>query len=391
MPGNSFGRNFRISSFGESHGPVIGVVVDGIPAGLPLDLNRVQEQLDRRRPGQSRMTTARNEEDRVECLSGLFEGLSTGAPLTLVIPNRDAKPEDYNSLRDQIRPSHADFTVMARFGYRDHRGGGRSSARETAARVMAGAVAAALLDCIGVRCYAWVHSVGPHALKVPFPPGFSPQATASGYEIHRLCPFTKEQIEASPVRCPDPVASSNMEAYVDEVRSAGDSTGGTVVGWCQGLPPGLGDPVFDRLEADLAKAILSINAVKAFELGSGFAMSVGKASEYNDAILKADTQTWSSIETLTNHSGGIQGGISNGQPLWIKVGFKATATVAFPQQSVDFQGNPVTLQAHGRHDPCVVPRAVPIVEAMMSVVIADHLLAWPAAQLSTLMKFVVRS
>lgn len=390
MPGNSFGRNFKITSFGESHGPVIGVVVDGIPAGLALDLNKIQAQLDRRRPGQSRMTTARNEEDCVQCLSGMFEGRCTGAPLALVIPNRDAKPEDYEHLREQIRPSHADFTVMARYGYRDHRGGGRSSARETAARVMAGAVAATLLECMGVHCYAWVHSVGPHALTVPLPSGLASRGTTSGYEHHRRCPFNLDQIEASPLRCPDPKASSLMEAYIDEVRSAGDSTGGTVVGWCQGLPPGLGDPVYDRLEADLAKAILSINAVKAFELGSGFAMSAGRASDFNDAILAADTKEWSSVETLSNHSGGIQGGISNGQPLWFKAGFKATATVAFPQQSVDFQGNSVKLQAHGRHDPCVVPRAVPVVEAMLALVVADHVLGWPAAQLSVLLKSIAR-
>ena len=390
MPGNTFGRNFRISSFGESHGPVIGVVVDGVPAGLTLDLNRIQSQLDRRRPGQSRMTTARNEEDRVQCLSGLFEGRCTGAPLTLVIANRDARPEDYEELRELIRPSHADFAVMARYGYRDHRGGGRSSARETAARVMAGAVAATLLECIGVHCYAWVHSVGPHALTVPVPSEALSRVISSGYEHHRFCPYTLEQIEASPLRCPDSSASSLMEAYIDEVRLAGDSTGGTVVGWCQGLPAGLGDPVYDRLEADLAKAILSINAVKAFELGSGFAMSAGRASVFNDAILSADTQHWTSLQTLTNHSGGIQGGISNGQPLWFKAGFKATATVAIPQQSVDFQGKAVNLQAHGRHDPCVVPRAVPVVEAMMALVIADHVLGWPAAQLSVLLKSLAR-
>jgi len=386
MPGNSFGRNFRMTSFGESHGPAIGVVVDGVPAGLPLDLNKIQAQLDRRRPGQNRLTTSRSESDKVECLSGLFEGLCTGAPLTLVIPNRDVRSEDYDRLRDQIRPSHADFTVMARYGYRDHRGGGRSSARETAARVMAGAVANALLEQFEIYCYAWVHSVGPYAMEIPAVDGIVHYGENLGYEYHRKCPFSLDQIEISPVRCPEPEASSRMEAYIDELRTVGDSVGGTVVGWCQGLPAGLGDPVYDKLEADLAKAMLSINAAKAFESGSGFMMSAGKASDYNDAILSADTKAWTALETISNHSGGIQGGISNGQPVWFKVGFKAPATIALEQQSVDFQGNSITMQAKGRHDPCVVPRAVPVVEAMMAIVIADHLLGRPAAQLSALLR-----
>lgn len=386
MPGNSFGRNFRMTSFGESHGPVIGVVLDGIPAGLPLDLNKVQVQLDRRRPGQSTLTTARNEGDQVECLSGLFEGHCTGAPLTLLIPNRDARPEDYEHLKNLIRPSHADFTLMARYGLRDYRGGGRSSARETAARVMAGAVAQELLGHFGIRCYAWVHSVGAHSMQIHHPAGQVHDQDSAGYEAFRECPFGQEQIEKSPVRCPDPDCSARMAAYIDELRIKGDSTGGTVVGWCQGLPAGLGDPVFDKLEADLAKAMLSINAAKVFESGSGMAMSEGKASQFNDAVQSADTVTWSSLQTLSNHSGGIQGGISNGQPLWFKVGFKAPATIAMEQQTIDTQGNSIALQAKGRHDPCVVPRAVPVVEAMMAMVIADHLLGRPTAQLATLIK-----
>lgn len=380
-----------MTSFGESHGSVIGVVLDGVPAGLPLDLNEVQAQLDRRRPGQSALTTPRSEGDQVECLSGLFEGQCTGAPLTLLIRNKDARPQDYEHLRDLIRPSHADFTVIARYGLRDHRGGGRSSARETAARVMAGAVAQQLLEHLGIRCYAWVHSVGPHSMQILHGAGQVPDGKVSGYDAFGECPFSPELIEKSPVRCPDPECSARMVAYIDELRAKGDSTGGTVVGWCQGLPAGLGDPVFDKLEADLAKAMLSINAAKAFESGSGVAMSEGKASEFNDAVLSADTDTWSNLVTLSNHSGGIQGGISNGLPVWFKVGFKAPATIALDQPTIDLQGNPVTLQARGRHDPCVVPRAVAVVEAMMAIVIADHLLGRPAAQLATLLKSFSRT
>jgi chorismate synthase len=361
-------------------------VLDGVPAGLHLDLNKVQGQLDRRRPGQSHLTTSRSESDRVQCLSGWFEGKCTGAPLTLIIPNRDARPEDYDLLRDQLRPSHADFTTMARYGIRDHRGGGRSSARETAARVMAGAVAATLLGEFGIYCTAWVDSVGPFSLQIPGPKEGSSEVGDWGYGNFRTCPFDGDQIEASSVRCPDREVSARMEAYIQELQAAGDSTGGTVVGWCQGLPPGLGDPVYDKLEADLAKAMLSINAAKAFELGTGFGLSRGRASVYNDAILSADTKGWTSMDTQTNHSGGIQGGISNGQPVWIKVGFKAPATIALPQASVNIKGHAVTMQAQGRHDPCVVPRAVPIVEAMMACVMADHLLGRPAAQLDTLLK-----
>jgi chorismate synthase len=375
-----------MTSFGESHGPVIGVVLDGIPAGLPLDLNKVQAQLDRRRPGQSSLTTARSEGDQVECLSGLFEGLCTGAPLALVIPNKDARPQDYEHLSNLIRPSHADFTVMARYGLRDHRGGGRSSARETAARVMAGAVAEQLLEHFGIRCYAWVHSVGPHSIQVHHSAAKVHNHESAGYDAYCECPFSLDQIEKSPVRCPDPQCSALMVAYIDELRMKGDSTGGTVVGWCQGLPAGLGDPVFDKLEADLAKAMLSINAAKAFESGSGMAMSEGRASEFNDAVQSADTGTWSTLQTLTNHSGGIQGGISNGQPVWFKVGFKAPATIARDQQTVDIHGNPVILQAKGRHDPCVVPRAVAVVEAMTAMVIADHLIGRPGAQLASLIR-----
>ena len=373
MAGNSFGTRFRITSFGESHGPVIGVVIDGVPAGWALDLDHVQAQLDRRRPGQSVYTTARNEEDRVQCWSGCLDGLCTGAPLTLTIRNKDARPEDYNDLSQSLRPSHADFTTMARFGVRDPRGGGRSSARETAARVMAGAVAAQILAKAGVHCYAWVHSVGEIGLDPLI------------YPLQDSCPYTMEQIDASPVRCPSPEVSAAMESEIAQTRDRGDSVGGTVVGWCQGLPAGLGDPVYDKLDADLAKAMISINAAKFFELGSGWGASSGHASEYNDPILAADTQVWKHIKTATNHAGGVLGGMSNGAPLWFRVGFKPPSTIAINQNSVDYQGQPQVLKARGRHDPCVVPRAVPVVEAMLALVVLDHWLGFHSAKLDRLL------
>lgn len=375
MAGSSFGTRFRMTSFGESHGPVMGVVLDGVPAGWSLDLESVQAHLDRRRPGQSTMTTARNEEDRVQCWSGLLNGVCTGAPLTLTVRNRDARPSDYDELGQTLRPSHADFTTMARYGIRDHRGGGRSSARETVARVMAGAVASQILEQVGIQCYAWVQSVGGIHMDT------------SSWIHGPQCPFTRDQIEASPVRCPLPDYSAAMESEISRTRDRGDSVGGSVMAWCQGLPAGLGDPVYDKLEADLAKAMMSINAARYFELGSGWQASSGYASDFNDAILAADTQTWARIQTATNHAGGLLGGMSNGNPLWFRVGFKPPSTVAIDQQSVDLHGQPRVLQAKGRHDPCVVPRAVPVVEAMLAVVVLDHWLGLPSARLDLMKSF----
>jgi len=374
MPGNAFGRNLRITSFGESHGPLVGVVVDGIPAGLYLDLDLVQEAMNRRRPGQSSVTTQRSERDKVVCWSGWLQGLCTGAPLCLTVANEDARPQDYAGMRDVLRPSHADFTTMARFGIRPPSGGGRSSARETAARVLAGAVASALLAHWGIRCQAWVHSVG--SISIP--------DTEPSLATALTCPYSLSQIEASAVRCPHTATSEAMLRHIGEVREAGDSVGGLVRAWGEGIPAGLGDPVFDRLEADMAKAMLSINAAKAFEWGSGWAMCQGRGSQYNDAIVAADTERWKSVTTVTNHSAGVQGGISTAAPLWFSVGFKPPSTIAQPQQTVNMQGEAVVLEAVGRHDPCVVPRAVPVVEAMMALVLADHLLGLPAAQLSRL-------
>ena len=372
MAGNSFGTRFRITSFGESHGPVIGVVIDGVPAGWSLDLDFVQAQLDRRRPGQSALTTARNEEDRVQCWSGCLDGICTGAPLTLTIRNKDARPHDYEELSQTLRPSHADFTTMARYGVRDPRGGGRSSARETAARVMAGAVAAQILAKAGIHCYAWVHSVGQVSMD------------AEGYALQDSIPYTQEQIESSPVRCPLSDIASAMENEINTARLRGDSVGGTVVGWCQGLPAGLGDPVYDKLDADLAKAMISINAAKFFELGSGWAASSGHASDYNDPILAGDTSDWTHIKTATNHAGGVLGGMSTGTPLWFRVGFKPPSTISIDQDSVDHRGQPLVLKARGRHDPCVVPRAVPVVEAMLALVVLDHWLGFPSAKIQRL-------
>ncbi|MFM9143138.1 MAG: chorismate synthase [Bacteroidota bacterium] len=379
MAGSSLGTRFRLTSFGESHGPLLGVVLDGVPSGWSLDLDQIQAHLDRRRPGQSSLTTARYEEDRVQCWSGLLNGVCTGAPLTLTVRNQDARPADYQELSQTLRPSHADFTTMARYGIRDARGGGRSSARETVARVMAGAVAAQILEQVGIQCYAWVQSVG------------GIQMDAGTWAHQAQCPYSRDQIEASSVRCPLPELSAAMEAEISQTRDRGDSVGGSVLGWCQGLPAGLGDPVYDKLEADLAKAMMSINAARYFELGSGWLASGGYASVYNDPILAADTQSWTRIQTATNHAGGVLGGMSNGNPLWFRVGFKPPSTVALEQQSVDQHGHPQVLQAKGRHDPCVVPRAVPVVEAMLAVVVLDHWLAFPSAQLDRIKSLSVKS
>ncbi|GAB4404613.1 MAG: chorismate synthase [Bacteroidia bacterium] len=348
---NTFGTLFRITSFGESHGTGVGVVVDGCPAGLLLDEDFIQQELDRRRPGQNRITTQRKEGDRFQLLSGHLDGRSTGTPLCFFVPNENVRSTDYDHLQDAFRPSHADYTYQAKYGYRDHRGGGRSSARETVARVIGGAVAKLLLRHLGpVQIEAWVSSI--HQIQMPGEP----------VQVH----FEDEYTQA--VRCPDPETARRMYARIDEARKNGDSVGGVIQCRVRGVPPGLGEPVYDKLSARLGAAMLGINAVKGFESGSGFGGTTLYGSEHNDAFY-ADEE--GRIRTRTNHSGGIQGGISNGEELTFRVAFKPTATIMRDQESVDAQGQPVVVQGRGRHDPCVVPRAVPIVEAMAALVLAD--------------------
>ncbi len=359
MAGNSFGEVFRITTFGESHGAAIGVVVDGCPAGLPFDLAFIQQQLDRRRPGQSAISTDRKESDVVEVLSGVFEGKTTGTPLAMLLRNTDQRSGDYEALKEVYRPSHADFTYEARYSIRDHRGGGRSSARETAARVAAGAVAQLLLRQAGVQIQAFVSAVGPIALEKAY------------------TELDLSLTDQNMVRCPDAATASQMEALISQLKAEGDSVGGVITAVASGLPAGLGDPVFDKLEADLAKAMLSINAVKGFEIGSGFAAAAGRGSAFNDAFELRDGR----VRTQSNHSGGIQGGISNGEDVYFRVAFKPVATISKNQQTVNRSGEATELQAKGRHDPCVVPRAVPIVEAMTALVLADHWLRRRMARL----------
>ncbi|GAB2961192.1 chorismate synthase [Hymenobacter coalescens] len=350
---NSFGTLFRISTFGESHGPGIGVIIDGCPAGLPVDVAAIQAALDRRRPGQSELTTPRSEADQVEVLSGLFEGRSTGTPIALLIRNQDQRSHDYSHIQHAYRPSHADFTYDQKYGHRDYRGGGRSSARETAARVAAGAVAMALLQQHGITVQSYVSQVG--AVAVPV-----------GYEQLDLA-----LIDSNLVRCPHPETAERMTELIRQTRDRHDTVGGLVTGVVRGVPAGLGEPVFDKLHAELGKAMLSINAVKGFEYGSGFAGTLLFGSEHNDAFY---TDEAGQVRTRTNHSGGIQGGISNGQDIYFRVAFKPVATILQPQQTINDQGEAIELAGRGRHDPCVLPRAVPIVDAMTALVLADMLL-----------------
>lgn len=352
MPGNTFGQIFRITTFGESHGKAIGVIVDGCPAGLAIDEAFIQQELDRRRPGQSNIVTQRKESDTVEILSGVFEGESTGTPIAMMIYNSDARSKDYSHIAEKFRPSHADFTYFAKYGTRDYRGGGRSSARETATRVAAGAIAKLLLKQYGVDINAYVSQVG--HLQVD--------------KTYQALDFTN--IEATAVRCPDLEMAEQMIDLIKEVRKDGDTIGGIVSGVVQGCPPGLGEPVFDRLHADIGKAMLSINACKGFEFGSGFAGVSMRGSAHNDIFYKEDD----TIKTKTNHSGGVQGGISNGMDIYFRVAFKPVATIIPEQDSVNEAGKATTITGKGRHDPCVLPRAVPIVEAMTALVLADHLL-----------------
>jgi len=352
MPGNTFGTIFKITSFGESHGPAIGVVIDGCPAGLEIDREFIQKRLDRRKPGQSSITTQRKEEDQVHIMSGVFEGRSTGAPIALLIYNKDHKPEDYERFKEVYRPSHADYTYDQKYGFRDYRGGGRSSARETATRVAAGAIATLLLKNTGIKIYAYVSQAGYVKLEKSY------------------IELDMESIDSNIVRCPDAETADRMIKLIEETREAGDSIGGVITCVIKNCPVGLGEPVFDKLNADLGKAMLSINAVKGFEIGSGFAGSESKGSEHNDEFQNTEGK----ISTTTNNSGGIQGGISNGEDIYFKVAFKPVATIAQSQNTVSSSGGNTTLEGKGRHDPCVVPRAVPIVEAMAALVIADHYL-----------------
>lgn len=350
---STYGKIFKISTFGESHGAGIGVILEGCPAGLTFEESFVQEELDRRKPGQSRITTQRRESDTVQILSGVFEGKTTGTPIAMVIPNEDQRSKDYSHIAKQFRPSHADFTYQAKYGHRDYRGGGRSSARETAARVAAGAVAKMLLKTVGVKIQAYVSQVGVIRLEKP-------------YQQLDLA-----LTETNAVRCPDPQMAQQMFDYIDDIRKKGDSIGGVINCVIIGTPAGWGEPVFDKLHAELGKAMLGINAVKGFEYGSGFEGVELYGSAHNDAFYTDET---GKIRTRSNHSGGIQGGISNGEDIFFRVAFKPVATIMQDQESIDQEGESIVVQGKGRHDPCVLPRAVPIVEAMAALVLADFYL-----------------
>jgi len=361
MSGNVLGRIFRISTYGESHGVAVGVVIDGCPAGVKIDLEAIQHDLSRRRPGQSSIVTQRKEEDRVELLSGVMEGVSTGTPISLVIYNKDQKSKDYDHIKNKFRPSHADFTYQSKYGIRDYRGGGRSSARETVARVASGAIAKEFLKGFGISIHAFVSQVGDLRL--------TKDIAELGYS----------HIEENIVRCPDPMLADQMIDLIKVVRKDGDTIGGKITCIVEGVPVGLGEPVFDKLHADLGKGMLSINAVKGFEYGSGFDSISMRGSQHND-IFRKDGDT---VTTTTNYSGGVQGGISNGMPITCNIAFKPVATLMKDQASVNKEGEEVVVTGKGRHDPCVVPRAVPIVEAMAALIIADHLLRSRSNKAST--------
>jgi chorismate synthase len=359
MAGNLFGELFRISTFGESHGLALGGIIDGCPAGLEIDLDFIQKELDRRKPGQSRIVTQRKEADKAEFLSGIFEGKTTGTPIGFIIYNEDQKSKDYEHIKQAYRPSHADYTYDVKYENRDYRGGGRSSARETASRVVAGAIAKLLLARSGVKINAFVSQVGEIKLQ-------------KHYKDLDL-----SKTESNIVRCPDELLAEVMINKIEQIRKEGDTIGGVVSCIVSGTPAGLGEPVFDKLHADLGKAMLGINAVKGFEYGSGFAGVSMKGSEHNDPFYNDSKK----IATRTNNSGGIQGGISNGEDIYFRVAFKPVATIMKPQQSVNSEGEEVEVTGKGRHDPCVLPRAVPIVEAMAALVLADHYLRNKTAKL----------
>ena len=344
MSGSTFGRKFKVTTFGESHGEAIGGIIDGCPAGIELDFEFIRKEMQRRKPGQSSIVTQRKEEDEVKFLSGIFEGKTTGTPIGFLIENTNQKSQDYSDIKDTFRPSHADFVYEKKYGIRDYRGGGRSSARETASRVVAGAIAKQVIPKI--KIYAFVSSVGEIYVDKPY----------------QDLDFSK--IENNAVRCPDEATAQKMEAYIKEIKKQGDTVGGTITCVIQNVPIGLGEPVFDKLHAELGKAMLSINAVKGFEYGSGFCGAKMKGSEHNDLFNSDGT-------TKTNLSGGIQGGISNGMDIYFRVAFKPVATLIQKQEVLTNDGEIIEQQGKGRHDPCVVPRAVPIVEAMASLVITD--------------------
>jgi chorismate synthase len=353
MAGNTFGTLFRLTTFGESHGPVIGGIIDGCPPNVEISIDQVQRELDRRKPGQSEIATPRKEDDRIEILSGIYNGKSTGTPIGFIIKNKTHRSVDYDSLKNVYRPSHADYTYDKKYGIRDHRGGGRSSARETACRVAAGAIARSVLKHVQVSSF--VSQVGAVEMKT---------------EIGNI---DLAAIDQSIVRCPDDHTAAQMISHIQQMRDIGDSIGGVITCVVKGVPAGLGEPVFDKLHADLGKAMLSINAVKGFEIGSGFAAAGMRGSEHNDVFTEG-------FATETNHSGGVQGGISNGQDIVFRVAFKPVATIKSRQQTVDNKGKAIEIAAGGRHDPCVVPRAVPIVDAMTYLVLADHFLRQKAIE-----------
>jgi len=350
---NSYGTLFRISTFGESHGEAVGVIVDGCPAGITVDLDFIQSELDRRKPGQSKITTQRKEEDLIEILSGVFEGKSTGSPIAMMVRNADQRSKDYSHIAEKFRPSHADYTYHVKYGTRDYRGGGRSSARETLARVAAGALAKIVLKELGINIQAYVSQVGPLKLDKDY------------------TQLDLSKTEDNILRCPDAEAAEKMIALIDETRKNQDTIGGVVTAVITGTPAGLGEPAFDKLHAELGKAMLSINAVKGFEYGSGFKGVELYGSQHNDPFV---TDSNGKVRTTTNHSGGIQGGISNGEDIYFNVAFKPVATLMKDQDSIDIHGDKAVVSGKGRHDPCVVPRAVPIVEAMAAIVILDFYL-----------------
>lgn len=359
MAGNTFGKLFTITTFGESHGKAIGVIIDGCPPNIEINEEFIQSELDKRRPGQSKITTQRKESDTAQILSGVFEGRSTGTPISILIPNEDQRSKDYSHIADKYRPSHADYTYQQKYGIRDYRGGGRSSARETAARVAAGAVAKLFLKQKGIDIFAHVSSVG--TINSP---------NLDSCDLNNL---TKAR-ESNIARCADPATANEMIALIDSVRKAGDTIGGKISTIVRNVPVGLGEPVFDKLHADLAKAMLSINAVHGFEYGSGFSGSEMKGSEHNDIFININNE----VKTATNYSGGIQGGISNGMDIVFRTAFKPVATIMRDQQTINQEGKETTISGKGRHDPCVVSRAVIIVEAMTALVLADQMLRFQA-------------
>ena len=350
---NSFGQIFRLTTFGESHGEAVGGVIDGMPAGIDIDLEFIQSELDRRRPGQSAITTSRNEADKVELLSGVFDGKSTGCPIGFIVRNTNQHSQDYENMRCLFRPSHADYTYQQKYGIRDHRGGGRTSARITISRCVAGAMAKLVLRQKGISIQAYTSQVGNIALD-------------KDYKLYDL-----NLTETNAVRCPDAEKAAQMEELIKQVKAEGDTIGGVITCVIKGCPAGLGEPEFDKLHAALGKAMLSINAVKGFEYGEGFSCATMRGTQMNDVFLRGED---GQITTATNHSGGIQGGISNGQDIYFRVAFKPVATILTEQETVDMEGNKTTFTARGRHDPCVLPRAVPVVESMAAMTILDYIL-----------------